>query len=148
MRPLNLSVIKSSEAGFSLIEILVTTVLMIIILGSVFGLMRSSIFSANTNYEVTKVQQSLRFAQEYINRDLTASGQGVGGTRNIYLRKDFVSRYLTTQNWASLEASNPPGNNYALMSVITSDNNVVASATNSEIHDLAGADSGRTGSND
>src|SRR6266571_6422176 len=84
-----------SQAGFSMIELLVAMVTTIIILGASLALVGSSIKFASTTYHLTDAEQSLRAAHEVINRDLTTAGSGLKGMGNISVPKTFVQNYLT-----------------------------------------------------
>lgn len=110
-----------NQAGFSLLELLIVLVVMLVITGSVFSLMRDAIKVSTTTYELTDAQESLRTAQEYLNRDLTVTGDGLKGINNIRLRVGFVLAYIT-QN-PVVDPSDP---GYANFSIISSDDNVPA----------------------
>ena len=83
-----------TEAGFSLLEIIVAMSVMLIIIGAMASLMKSSISIANSTYELTDAQESLRAAQEFINRDLMSAGDGLRNMANIPVTKTFVQNYL------------------------------------------------------
>ncbi len=100
---------KTTQAGFSLMELLIVLVIMLIILGAVFSLMRGTIITANTNYEMTTAGQGLRNAQEYINRDILTLGDGAKGISNIWMPTSFVTNYLTAR---SAPAIDPTGRGY------------------------------------
>ncbi|MDQ3323967.1 MAG: prepilin-type N-terminal cleavage/methylation domain-containing protein [Acidobacteriota bacterium] len=97
---------KKDEAGFSLIELLIVMVIMLIIMGSVFALLRGTITTATANYEMTGAAQSLRNAQEYISRDILVAGDGFKGIANIWLPTGFVTGYLTARPAAEIDPSN------------------------------------------
>ncbi len=104
------------QAGFSLIELLVAMTLMLVVLASVFALMRDSIRVSGTTYEITDAQQSLRVIQEYINRDLITAGDGFRSVSEPRLPRNFVNNYLTSV----------PAGSYVNLGVVNSDNNVPA----------------------
>ena len=88
---------KNAQAGFSLIELTVTMGIMVAILGITAGLMADALRSATVTSETTDAQQSLRSAQEYLNRDLVVAGDGLGGLgkSKIMLPVDFVTSNIT-----------------------------------------------------
>ncbi|MGI8883566.1 MAG: PilW family protein [Pyrinomonadaceae bacterium] len=97
---------KSGQKGFSLMELLIVLVIMLIILGAVFSLLRGTVITANTNYEMTAAGQGLRNAQEYISRDLLVVGDGLKGISNVWLPTAFVTKYLTARTAAAIDPSN------------------------------------------
>jgi len=68
-----------SSRGFSLVEILVTMVIMGLVVGAVYTLHLSTQRTANTSEEVVEVQQNLRVASEWLARDLRMAGFLVDG---------------------------------------------------------------------
>lgn len=115
---------KSAEAGFTIFEMIVAVVVMAIVGAAVFALMRDSMQVASTTYELTDAQQSLRTAQEYINRDLLNAGDSLNSINNIRLRRTFVTNYLTV---APVDDPSAPG--FVNLSILTSDNNTPAGTT-------------------
>jgi type II secretory pathway pseudopilin PulG len=97
-----------------MVEVLVATSVMMIVLASVFGLMGRSITGSNETYELTESQESLRTAQEYIQRDLTTVGDGLKSIGGIQV----PARYITT--YVSLAPGIDPIN----FPIIASDDNV------------------------
>lgn len=112
---------NSNQSGFSLLELLVTMVLMLIVLGSAFALLRGSIIAANANYEMTDAQQALRIAHEYISRDLLKAGDGVRDVQNVYFPTNFVSKYMSSRPVSELD---PNGTGFYSAGLINSDFNV------------------------
>jgi prepilin-type N-terminal cleavage/methylation domain-containing protein len=92
---------SSNHAGFSLMELLIAVSLMVVVLGAVLLLLKDSIKLSTVTYELTDAQESLRTAQEYINRDLITAGDGLRNINNICLSASFVSNYLTKNNTGS-----------------------------------------------
>ena len=58
-------------------------VIMLVILGSVFALMRGTVIAAKANYEMTTANQSLRNGQEFLTRDILVAGEGLEGVLNV-----------------------------------------------------------------
>ena len=83
------------QYGFSLIEVVVATTVMLIVVGAVFSLVRGSMKVAMSTYEMTDAQQNLRTAQEFINRDILNAGDGLRSIINIRIPKPFVQSYIT-----------------------------------------------------
>ena len=73
---------RKNQDGFSLVELLIAMVCMLIVVGGAFVLMQSSIKFATTTYGVTEAQESVRVAHEIINRDLTGVGDGLNSLSN------------------------------------------------------------------
>ena len=65
-----------SERGFSLVEMLVSSGIMIVVTGAIFGLLHPSQGSAQAQPEVADQQQRLRVAQETLFKDLVMAGAG------------------------------------------------------------------------
>jgi type II secretory pathway pseudopilin PulG len=92
---------SSDTAGFSLMELLIAVSLLIVVLGAILLLLKDSIKLSTVTYELTDAQESLRTAQEYINRDLITAGDGLRNINNICLSSNFVNNYLTKNNTGS-----------------------------------------------
>jgi prepilin-type N-terminal cleavage/methylation domain-containing protein len=84
-----------NQQGFSLIEMILTMGIMVIVMTAVASLMRSSMSLSVNAYEMTDAQESLRTAQEFINRDLVSAGDGLKTMSNIPVTKTFVNNYLS-----------------------------------------------------
>ena len=65
---------NKSQAGFTMMELMVVMVIMLVIISAVFTLLRGSITTANANYEMTTAAQGLRNAQEFLARDILVAG--------------------------------------------------------------------------
>lgn len=113
---------RNTQAGFSLIELLVSMTVFLIIAGAAFSLMGNSVSVSNTNFEMTDAQESLRFAQEFINRDLVVAGDGMKGVAGIRLPTGFVTNYLTADQIGA-------SGGFVYIEMINPDNNVAASFT-------------------
>jgi Tfp pilus assembly protein PilV len=103
------------QAGFSMMELLISMATMTIITGAAFALIGGSLKFTNATYHVTDAEQTLRTAHEIINRDLTTAGNGLKGVGMINVPRGFVTNYLT------LTADSADPNNLAL---VVSDDNV------------------------
>ena len=68
---------RNSQAGYSVIEMMIAATVMLVLTGAVVSLLKNSIMVATTSYELTDAQESLRTAQEYINHDLMNAGDGL-----------------------------------------------------------------------
>ena len=121
-----------NQAGFSLVELIIAALVMVIITGGVMSLMKSSMMIATASYEMTDAQENLRTAQEYINRDLLNSGDGLKSMTVIRLPDAFVKSYLTLNPIVDPVDLTPQGavNNMPAgiinFGILTSDNNVAA----------------------
>lgn len=112
-----------NQAGFSMMELLVVMVVMLIIMTATFSLLHGSMTTANTNYEMTTAGQGLRNSQEFLNRDILSAGDGLKGISNIWLPIDFVTGYLSARPVSELD---PTNSGYVSIGAILSDNQVPA----------------------
>ena len=83
------------QAGFSMMELLISMGVMTIITGAVFALIGGSIRFTNSTFHITDAEQNLRTAHEIIHRDLTTAGNGLKGVGSIWVPRAFVVNYLT-----------------------------------------------------
>jgi prepilin-type N-terminal cleavage/methylation domain-containing protein len=111
-----------NEQGFTVIEMVVAVTVMLIVTASVFSLMKSSLSITTANYELTDAQQSLRTAQEFINRDLMNAGDGLKSMTYIPVKTTFVRNYLAINPIAN--AAMPAG--ITNLGILTTDNDVPA----------------------
>jgi prepilin-type N-terminal cleavage/methylation domain-containing protein len=112
---------KNSEQGFSLLEVIVALVVMVIVTGAVFELMRDSMKTSHATLEMTDGQESLRTGHEYITRDLINTGDGLNSINNILVPQNFVTNYLTLN-----PITDPATPGIIKLGLITSDNNLPA----------------------
>ena len=112
---------KKSERGFSLLEVLIALVVMVVVAGAIFGLMRDSMKTSQAALELSDAQESARTAHEYIARDMVNTGDGLNSINNIRVPLNFVTNYLT-RNPVTVPAT--PG--IVNLGLITADNNVPA----------------------
>lgn len=110
---------RKKQEGFSLLELMVAMVVMLIVMGAIFSQSASVLQASNTTYEMTDAQQNLRTAQEFINRDLVSTGDGLRGVNNIRLPLGFVQNYITTQ-----PVINPADPNFITLPIVTSNDDV------------------------
>ncbi len=108
---------RRHQAGFSLLEVVVATTVMLIVVGAVFSLLRDSMKVAMTTYELTDAQENLRISHEFIHRDLMNTGDGLGTMSNILVPTLFVQTYVTAIPNADVVGS--PG--VTTLGIITSD---------------------------
>jgi type II secretory pathway pseudopilin PulG len=111
-----------NEQGFTIIEMVIAVGVMIIVTAGVVSLMKSSMNISTANYELTDAQESLRTAQEYINRDLMNAGDGLKTIGVIRLPQNFVLNYVTLS--PIVDADMPVGT--INLGILTSDNQVPA----------------------
>ena len=67
---------RSSQAGYTLIELLVSTAIMITVTGAIFSLMNPAQGNAQTQPEVADMQQRMRLGNDTIFKELVMSGAG------------------------------------------------------------------------
>jgi Tfp pilus assembly protein PilW len=109
------------QAGFSMMELLISLGGTMIITAAAFALIAGSIKFSNATYHLTDAEQTLRSAHEIINRDLTTAGDGLKGIGTIEVPKTFVQNYLT-----QTPIVDPNNTNYVNLGLVTSDDNVPA----------------------
>ena len=112
-----------SNAGFSLLELVVSIAVMTVVFGAVFTLMHSSIQSSASNYETTDAQQALRIVHEATSRDLYSAGDGLIGINDIRVPLGFAQNYLSSQSAAALD---PDGDGFVRLPLVLSDDNLPA----------------------
>ncbi len=112
---------KQNEAGFSIIEVLIALVVMMIVTGAIFGLMRDSMKTSHAALEMTDAQEALRAGQEYITRDLVNTGDGLNSINNIRMPQNFVINYLSRN-----PIVNPATPGIINLGLVTADNDVPA----------------------
>ena len=83
------------DAGYSLLELLVSLGVMLILTAAAFSLVGGSIRFANSAYYMTDAEESLRAAHEIINRDLTSAGDGLKSIGSIKVPKNFARTFVT-----------------------------------------------------
>ncbi len=129
----------NTQTGFSLLELIVTMAILLIVTAAVLSQVKSVFQASNVAYEMTDAQQGVRFAHEYINRDLVTTGDGLKGINNIRVPLGFVQTYITTN-----PVTNTTDPNYVTLPVITSNDNVAAGTavadSNPAVNILPGTD--------
>lgn len=66
-----------SESGYSLVELLISSAIMLVVTGAIFGLVNPSQGTASTQPEVSDLQQRSRVASEVLFKELVMTGAGV-----------------------------------------------------------------------
>ena len=115
--------IKNSQAGFSLLELLIVTTVMLIIMAASFTLLRGTIVTANNNYQITTAAQGLRNSHEFLTRDILVVGDGLKGLSGIRLPTVFVNKFLTIRPITDLDPTNI---GFVSIGSIISDTNIPA----------------------
>lgn len=122
---MNLKQQRNSQAGFSLLEMLIAVAVLVVLTGSVAALLRDTMKVTTATYEITDAQENLRIAQEYINRDLMNSGDGLKSISTIRVPTTFVQNYITLNPIP--DSSMPSGTTN--LGILTSDNNLPANTS-------------------
>jgi type II secretory pathway pseudopilin PulG len=118
---MSLSITKRRQAGYTMLELLIALGCMMVIGGASLMLISKSIKFANSTYNVTDAEQSLRSAHEVINRDLTSAGDGLRGIGTITAPLAFVQSYITRTPVTCNDA------NFPCIGIVTSDDTIPAS---------------------
>lgn len=114
-----------NQEGFTLIEMVIVVAVLGIVIAGVASLMKSSLSIATATYELTDAQESLRAAQEYINRDLMNAGDGLKSMTYIPVNTTFMQNFLSRTPIA--DATMPSG--ATNLGILTTDNNVPPGTT-------------------
>lgn len=104
-----------------MLEMLIALGGMLVIGAASLSLIGKSIKFANSTYNVTDAEQSLRNAHEAINRDLTSAGDGLRGIGTITAPVAFVQSYITRTPVTCNDA------NFPCIGIVTSDDAIPAS---------------------
>ena len=73
-----------------MVEMMIALGCMLVIGAASLALVGSSVKYANSTYNLTDAEQSLRNAHEVVNRDLTSAGDGLRGIGTITAPLGFV----------------------------------------------------------
>lgn len=109
------------QDGFSVIELIVATTVMLIVVAAVFSLVRDSMKVAMTTYELTDAQQNMRTAHEFINRDIMNAGDGLKSISYIRVPQTFFTSYISL---TPVPTPSPAG--IVNLAIFTTDSNVPA----------------------
>lgn len=101
-----------------MLEMAIALTCMLVIGAASLGLISKSIKYANSTYNVTDAEQSLRNAHEIINRDLTNAGDGLRGIGTITAPVAFVQSFITRTPVTCNDA------NFPCIGIVTSDDSI------------------------
>ena len=125
------------QAGFSMMELMISMATMTIVTGCAFALIGGSIKYTSATFHMTDAEETLRTAHEIVNRDLTTAGNGLKGVSTIKLPRTFVANYLTL-------TPDPTDPNYVNLALVVSDDNIPTNTavpqSNPAVNVLAGSD--------
>jgi len=116
-----------SQAGFTLIELMISMGIILTITIAAFSLMDGAMRTSATFYEQTEAQQNLRITQDHINRDLTDTGYKLANISDGLLRVplDFTQTYISA-NPVGTVTTGPADEHYVRLRLVTSDDDVPA----------------------
>lgn len=120
---------RAKESGFSLIELLVATALLLVILGPLLSFMKSAQLLRSTSYKLTDVEQNARAALVLIGRDLQNAGYNF--TPSIDTAGSNLLTPLLGTGTLAVNNLYPiiPGNNVNLVETVSSAGGIVTNAT-------------------
>jgi type II secretory pathway pseudopilin PulG len=118
---MNFKINKGRQEGYSMLELFVALGCMLVVGAASLALVGNSIKFANSTYNLTDAEQSLRNAHEVINRDLTNAGDGLRGIGTITAPVAFVQSYMTRTPVTCNDA------NFPCIGIVTSDDSIPAS---------------------
>lgn len=108
----------SRQAGFSLLELLVSMIIFLIISTTVWGLMRAAQTSRSTVTEQTQLAKNMRIALNLISRDAYNAGFGYPAASTVILPDNRISAALGIPNDSDTSRDTVPpvisGNNVTL----------------------------------
>jgi type II secretory pathway pseudopilin PulG len=110
---------SKNQAGFSLLELLISMGVMIVIVGATMAIISGSLKFSHSVFYVTDAEESLRSAHELINRDLTSAGDGLKSIGTITVPLAFATNWLTRT--AVVDSSDP---NHHRTGLVTSDDSI------------------------
>ena len=99
-------------------EMMVALGCMLVVGAASLALVGSSVKYANSTYNLTDAEQSLRNAHEVINRDLTSAGDGLRGIGTITAPVEFVQSFITRTPVTCNDA------NFPCIGIVTSDDTI------------------------
>jgi prepilin-type N-terminal cleavage/methylation domain-containing protein len=116
MRPVLLDH-RSSQAGYTLVELLVSTAIMVTVTGAIFSLMNPAQGNAQTQPQVADMQQRMRVGNDTLFKELVMSGAGpyqgpvTGALVNFFapILPRRIGRVRLTISGARLLARRPAG---------------------------------------
>jgi hypothetical protein len=121
-----------------MVEMMIALGCMLVIGAASLALVGSSVKYANSTYNLTDAEQSLRNAHEVVNRDLTSAGDGLRGIGTITAPLGFVQSYITRTPVTCNDA------NFPCIGIVTSDSSIPAATaipqSNPAINFLANSD--------
>jgi len=94
---------RTSQSGFSLIELMVALVCTLLVSGAIYGLLSSGQGAFRREPEVADMQQNLRLAMDTISRDVATAGTGT------VLAATFAQTFLPNLDSIDLPRPNFPG---------------------------------------
>jgi type IV pilus assembly protein PilW len=75
-----MTTVQKSNQGFTLIELMMAIAVLSIALGAIYSLFRNQVIAHNTNREVVAMQQNVRAALSFMERDIRMAGFDPTGT--------------------------------------------------------------------
>ncbi len=114
-----------NQAGFSVIEMVIATAVMLIISAAVVSLLTNSLSASTAAYEMTDAQENLRTAHEFISRDLMSAGDGLKSMTSLPVEEAFVKNYLTRNPIVDPAMPTSP-TQVTNLGILTTDNDVPA----------------------
>lgn len=103
--------LAGSDAGFTIMELLVSSLIMIVVTGAIFGLMNPAQGAFRVQPEVSDVQQRLRIGVDSLQKDLVMAGAGtyngaLAGALTYYIAPIMPYRGFAQPNAVSDQENN------------------------------------------
>ena len=95
-----------SEAGFTIVELLVSSLIMVVVTGAIFALMNPAQGAFQVQPEVSDLQQRLRVGVDTLQKDLVMAGAGtyngrLAGALTFYIAPIMPYRGFAAPNWSN-----------------------------------------------
>ena len=74
---------RRSERGFSIVELAISTLMMMIVLGAIFSIMNATFIANASAQQTLQTQQAMRVAIDTIAREITTAGTGLPGAITV-----------------------------------------------------------------
>jgi prepilin-type N-terminal cleavage/methylation domain-containing protein len=97
----------ASEAGFTLLEMLISVTIMLVVTAGIFSVMNPAEGTFSTQPEVSDMQQRLRVAADVLNRDLVMAGAGTYSGSAVGTLSNFFASVVPYR--VGLQGADPPG---------------------------------------
>jgi hypothetical protein len=100
-----------SDAGFTIVELLVSSLIMVVVTGTIFSLMNPAQGTFQVQPEVSDLQQRLRIGVDSLQKDLVMAGAGTYNGAMAGALTFYIAPIMPYRGFASLGSPSDPENN-------------------------------------